>query len=106
MKVVITGGAGFLGWRLARRLLARGRLTDTSGTEREISRIVLIDLAPRTQELADPRLSVACGDISEAGFLHQAIDGETCPFGNAAKPDRAGPSRVVAEYRCPFGNPA
>ena len=32
MRIVITGGAGFLGVRLARALLARGTLTDARGT--------------------------------------------------------------------------
>ena len=43
MRVVITGGGGFIGSRLARALLARGKLTAPDGSEREISRIVLLD---------------------------------------------------------------
>jgi len=31
MKVLITGGAGFLGQRLARELLSRGSLNDAQG---------------------------------------------------------------------------
>ncbi|HNK03756.1 MAG TPA: SDR family oxidoreductase [Accumulibacter sp.] len=77
MKIVITGGAGFLGWRLARHLLARGHLTDARGKEREIRSIVLVDLVPPAQALADSRLSLACGDISDASFLRQTIDAET-----------------------------
>jgi nucleoside-diphosphate-sugar epimerase len=33
MKIVITGGGGFLGQRLARTLLQRGTLVGPSGTE-------------------------------------------------------------------------
>ena len=46
MRVVITGGAGFLGSRLARSILERGQLTDASGARREVKRLVLIDVAP------------------------------------------------------------
>ena len=41
MRIVITGGAGFLGTRLARKLLERGTLTDATGRTREIASIVL-----------------------------------------------------------------
>ena len=34
MRIVITGGAGFLGSRLARKLLERGTLTDARGNAR------------------------------------------------------------------------
>ena len=35
MKVVITGGGGFLGFKLANALLARGKLTGPDGGEHE-----------------------------------------------------------------------
>ena len=44
MRIVITGGAGFLGTRLARALLARGTLTDARGAARPIREIVLLDV--------------------------------------------------------------
>ena len=37
MRIVITGGAGFLGRRLAREVLARGRLTDASGATQPVT---------------------------------------------------------------------
>ena len=44
MNVVITGGAGFLGMRLARALLERGQLTGTTGRPEPINEIVLLDV--------------------------------------------------------------
>ncbi|MFX7849518.1 NAD-dependent epimerase/dehydratase family protein, partial [Acinetobacter baumannii] len=46
MHIVITGGAGFLGSRLARQLLQRGTLTGRDGQPQEIKRITLLDVVP------------------------------------------------------------
>ena len=43
MRVVITGGAGFLGTRLAEALVARGSLADAEGRQQPIEQIVLYD---------------------------------------------------------------
>lgn len=43
MRVVITGGGGFLGRQLCKRLLAVGELTRTDGLRRRIEEIVLFD---------------------------------------------------------------
>ncbi|MFN3417095.1 MAG: D-erythronate dehydrogenase [Caldimonas sp.] len=60
MKVLITGGAGFLGARLARELLQRGRLRG-----QRIERLVLADLAeardPALRE--DARVQMQVGDL-------------------------------------------
>jgi nucleoside-diphosphate-sugar epimerase len=59
MKLLITGGAGFLGARLARTLLARGQLGG-----RALTRVVLADLAaPPPDLLADPRVEVRSGAL-------------------------------------------
>ena len=36
MRIVITGGAGFLGQRLARAILSRDTLTDARGARRPV----------------------------------------------------------------------
>ena len=46
VKIVITGGAGFIGQRLARRLLARGALAGPDGHEQAIDELVLFDAVP------------------------------------------------------------
>lgn len=49
MLVVITGGAGFLGTYLARRLAEKGSLKGIDGREREISRVLVIDPSVKTR---------------------------------------------------------
>ena len=55
MKVLITGGAGFLGWRLAKKLLETGTLKNAAGQEEKIDRLVLLDIVPG-QAIDDPRV--------------------------------------------------
>jgi nucleoside-diphosphate-sugar epimerase len=67
VKVVITGGGGFIGARLARTLLARGTLAG-----QKITRLVLVDQAfPELPEEA--RLETLAGDISDPAFAARAI---------------------------------
>lgn len=76
MRLIITGGAGFLGMRLARTLLDRGTLQDERGRDRQIDRIVLVDVVePRTA--GDPRLSAVTGDLSDPALLKRVVDAET-----------------------------
>jgi len=59
MKLMITGGGGFLGARLARTLLARGELAG-----RRIERMVLTDIAPPPADLAaDARVEARTGPL-------------------------------------------
>ena len=78
MKIVITGGAGFLGRRLARTLLQRGTLVGLSGAEEPIDTIVVLDtVTPEPAVTTDPRLHVATGDITDRATLAQVIDDRT-----------------------------
>ncbi len=66
MQVVITGGAGFLGVRLARTLLAKGELALAGTTPARISRITLVDrAAPPADLLADARVTALTGDLNQ-----------------------------------------
>jgi nucleoside-diphosphate-sugar epimerase len=66
VNVVITGGAGFLGSRLARKLLAAGALEVAGGAARPLSRVTLIDQAPVPPDLAaEERVTAICGDLLE-----------------------------------------
>jgi nucleoside-diphosphate-sugar epimerase len=75
MKVFITGGGGFLGYRLALRLLERGTLAGTDGKQQGISKIRLFDAAFPPNP--DPRLECIKGDIAELEQVESAIDHDT-----------------------------
>jgi nucleoside-diphosphate-sugar epimerase len=75
MRVVITGGAGFLGRRLAQSILARGSLTDARGQTREVHALVLLDVVPAS--VADPRVSVVTGDLADRGVIEHAVADDT-----------------------------
>ncbi len=61
MQLLITGGGGFVGARLARTLLARGELGGQA-----ITRLMLTDqVAPPPDLLADPRVLARTGPLLE-----------------------------------------
>ena len=73
MKLLITGGAGYVGARLARTLLARGSLDG-----RAIDRIVIADQAPAPADLlADARVEGRVGKLLAhcQGLREEAFDG-------------------------------
>jgi D-erythronate 2-dehydrogenase len=66
MNIVITGGAGFLGVRLARTLLAEGSLALAGAARQPISQLTLVDRAPPPADLvADPRVKALVGDLGD-----------------------------------------
>jgi D-erythronate 2-dehydrogenase len=78
MKVVITGGGGFLGRRLARQLRTRGQITGPGGKPETIDEILLFDVvAPPPEDLADNRVRVVTGDVADRKLMSQLIDKKT-----------------------------
>jgi nucleoside-diphosphate-sugar epimerase len=70
MKVLITGGAGFLGTRLARTLLSRGHLSG-----QPLTQFVLADLVPPAADVAgDSRVQAWTGALLDQC---KSLDGET-----------------------------
>ena len=75
MKVVITGGTGMLGRRLALRLLANSELIGHSGDKERIYRLILVDAyEPVEPTPADPRVEIIKADICDPKVLDKIID--------------------------------
>jgi nucleoside-diphosphate-sugar epimerase len=75
MKVFISGGGGFIGHRLARRLLERGTLSGPDGKQGPISQVKLFDAAFPPNP--DPRLVCVTGDIADPVAVERALDADT-----------------------------
>ncbi len=66
MNILITGGSGFLGARLARTVLAQGSLALAGAPAQPIQRVVLVDrVAPPADLAADARVQPLLGDLGE-----------------------------------------
>ena len=75
MRVVITGGAGFLGKRLAKRLLDRGTLRGPDGGDEPLDQIVLLDVVP-AEGFSDGRIRTVAADITDANTLQGVIESD------------------------------
>lgn len=72
MRVVITGGAGFIGRKLAERLACEGSL-DGAG----IDELVLFDVVAPPAPQADFKVETVTGDIADAGQLQALLSAPT-----------------------------
>ena len=79
MKVVITGGTGFLGLRLARAILTRGTLTGASGAAEQVEEMILFDAVtpPERPEGLDERVEIVAGDIADRDLITGLVSGES-----------------------------
>ena len=75
MRIVITGGAGFLGTRLARKLLERGSLVDAAGTSRPLRELVLLDMTAAAVD--DPRVTAVAGDLADPAVIERVVTADT-----------------------------
>ena len=72
MRVVITGGAGYLGQCLARGILRRGALRTHKHGETKVSSIVLADRAAPQRwhhEEVRAKTELMIGDVGDAAFV-------------------------------------
>lgn len=72
MKIIVTGGAGFLGARLIEALLAA---QDAGTAPLDFTEIIAADLAPNRS--TDPRVRSEVGDLSDPGFLDRLVGADT-----------------------------
>lgn len=70
MKVLITGGAGFLGLRLAKKICERGSLSGPEGAQVPIEQVILFDRVAANLERLDPRIASVVGDIADTGDVN------------------------------------
>ncbi|MGI4838124.1 MAG: D-erythronate dehydrogenase [Janthinobacterium lividum] len=75
MRILITGGTGFIGKQLAQRLLDAGQLSLDEQPAHTIERIVLFDAFAGEGVPSDPRIELVTGDISDAATLAQVCEG-------------------------------
>ena len=78
MKVLITGGGGFIGVRLARALIDRGFLTGVAGDEEPIDEVRLFDSVDAPELFGKKERGIAIrhtiGDISDRETVRGLID--------------------------------
>ena len=76
MKVVITGGAGMLGKKLARQLLKQGTLAP-DGRTTKIDRLLLFDVVAPEGLPADPRIESVVGEVHDTALMRRVIGPDT-----------------------------
>lgn len=77
MKIIITGGGGFLGQRVARELLKRGQINDAEGNPQPIHEIVLVDIVQPPKGLPDAKVRYAIGDAANPKFIAETLGKDT-----------------------------
>ena len=78
MKVTITGATGFIGQKLARRLLDSNAIVAADGSRQSITELTLLDTVPAPAALTDDsRVRSLSGDITDSALLAEAIPGDT-----------------------------
>lgn len=80
MRVVITGGAGFIGSKLALTLLERGQLVNQAGVETKIEKLVIFDQAEAEHLPADDRLERVVGQANDRQMLEKVLAGADSVF--------------------------
>ncbi len=69
MRIIITGGGGFLGQMVARALIARGGLASEPGADRNITELVLLDQVFPAGRVIHERIKHEAGDVGDTALL-------------------------------------
>ena len=78
MKITITGATGFIGQKLARRLLDSNAIVAADGSRQSITELTLLDTVSAPATLTDDsRVRSLSGDITDSALLAEAIPGDT-----------------------------
>jgi nucleoside-diphosphate-sugar epimerase len=77
MNILITGGGGFLGQRVARALLAQGDTVNARGERAPIKRITLMDISEPSNGVSDPRVKFVRGEVSDHAAVAEALGMDT-----------------------------
>jgi nucleoside-diphosphate-sugar epimerase len=72
MRILITGGGGVIGQKVARALLARGGLSEAPESETSLAELVLFDQAFPDERVEHPRVRHVAGDMLDCGLLERA----------------------------------
>jgi D-erythronate 2-dehydrogenase len=72
MRILITGGGGLLGQKIARALLARGGLAQDPGAPAKLAELVLFDQVLAPNRVEHPRAKYVAGDILDRELLARA----------------------------------
>ena len=74
MRVIITGGVGFLGRKLARAILERGTLAGPDGAQTPVTGLVMFDNVPPDD--CRGRAETVTGDIGDAAAVRALVGGD------------------------------
>ncbi len=74
MRVLITGGTGFIGRQLAAELLRMDRFPFEGAATQRIDKITLFDAVAGDHQWTDPRVELIVGDISDPQTVARAVE--------------------------------
>lgn len=71
MKILITGGTGFIGKQLANHLQRMANFSFEGEEPKSIDKITLFDAFPGDHKWTDPRVEVVVGDVGDPGTIER-----------------------------------